>query len=91
MYLGKYKGKPPIAVYNGLGGLEIKEIEHGIEDYVIYWQVYGNKMHRSKVRYGKRPYFMFGTFRIYLDECILIPVVPEIRLQGGNAGAGEGI
>lgn len=74
MYLGKYKDMPAKAVYNDLGGLEIKEIEHGTEDYVIYWQVYGNKMHKSKIYYDNRPYFRFGTFHIYLDECIRVEV-----------------
>lgn len=62
-----------IAYHSSFAGIEIKSIEYGIEDYVIF--VAGawcskKTVHKSKVYYGKRSYFKFYNTRIYLDECI---------------------
>ena len=63
-----------IAYFSGYSGIEIKAIEYGIEDYVVF--VAGawcskKSVHKSKVYYtGKRDYFKFNGCRIPLDECI---------------------
>lgn len=61
------------AYFSGFGGLEIKSIEYGIEDYVLYvtgaWNGQG-KAHKSKIYYEERPYFKYKGVRIHLDECI---------------------
>lgn len=61
-----------IAVYSfGLYGLEIKGIEHGINEYVYYIDYVGI-CHRSVIKYNTNssPYFIFKGHRIPLDECI---------------------
>ena len=66
-----------IAYYSGFSGLEIKGIEYGIDDYVVFqsgcWgspAIYG--YHKAKIYYTDRPYFMLNGYRIHLDECIRI-------------------
>lgn len=66
-----------IAYYSGFGGVEIKAIEYGIEDYVIF---IANSFipnirtaHRVKIYYNtSRPYFNYHTLQIHLDECIRV-------------------
>ena len=68
--------KSTIAYYSGYAGIEIKDIEYGIEDYIIFvagaWC--SNKtVHRVKVYYGvDRPYFKYYGNRIYLDDCLRV-------------------
>lgn len=63
-----------LAYYSGFSGIEIQEIEYGIEDKVLFitgaWT--GNKSnHKCKIYYNTdRPYFKFKGQRIHLDECI---------------------
>lgn len=70
----RYLKKPSVAgctMFN-YGGIEIKDITFGIEDYVIFVTSndYG-KLHTRKIYYmGGRSYFRLGDMRIYLDECI---------------------
>ena len=78
----KYLEKKYIGYYSGWSGIEIKDIQYGIDDYIIFvagaWC--GNKsVHRSKVYYtvglkspygDARAYFRYNGNRIYLDECI---------------------
>jgi hypothetical protein len=63
-----------IAYYYGYSGIEIKKIQYGIDDYVIYVDgiLCENKnVHKSKIRYNNRgAYFMHGNNRIYMDECM---------------------
>lgn len=69
-----YINAPYQAYYSGFGGIEIKEIEYGIEDYVIY--VAGawcskKSVHRAKVYYnGDNSYFEYKGVKIPLNECI---------------------
>lgn len=62
------------AYYSGLGGLELKKIEYGIEDYI--YCVAGawtskKSYHRLKVYYdSKGSYIKLHGYRIPLDECI---------------------
>lgn len=67
--------KEYFAYYSGFGGIELKEIEFGIEDYITF--VAGawcgkQSAHKSKVYYtpNGRDYIKFNGYRIYLDECL---------------------
>lgn len=64
-----------IGYYSGFSGIEIKAIENGIDDYIVFvagtW--YGKKeVHRSRVYYtaSGKAFFRFNNNRIPLDECI---------------------
>ena len=64
-----------IAYASMLNGVEIKGIEHGIEDYVIcisnaWYDRQDMKALRVKIYDGDRPYFIVRGTRVYLDECI---------------------
>ena len=62
------------AYYSGYNGIEIKKIEYGIENYVIYVSgAFGGEkgVHRSKIYTGSDNfYFMYRGHKINLDECI---------------------
>lgn len=64
-----------IAYYSGFGGLEIKDIEYGIDDHVLCVSGAWNgkpKPHRLKIYYpaSKAPYIKLHGYTIRLDECI---------------------
>ena len=74
-----YIAKPSAAYYSGFGGIEIKEIEYGIDDHVVFlanaWVKHDHKdVHRAKIHYGigDKCFFMFNKTRIYFDECLRI-------------------
>ena len=64
----------PIAYFSGFAGIEIKWVEYGIDDYIIFvagaWC--SNKTaHRTKIYYnGDNAYFRFNNCRISLNDCI---------------------
>ena len=63
-----------IAYYSGFGGIEIKEIEYGINDYITYtagaWTSQ-KTAHKSKVYYdSENVYFRYHNNRIKLSDCI---------------------
>lgn len=62
-----------IGVYEmGLFGIEIKQVEYGIEDYILFVDYMGGA-HRAKVHdETERFYFNFMGHRIHLDECIRV-------------------
>ena len=71
---------PTIGYWSALGGVEVKKVEHGIEDYIICkvgaWQ--GNPTyHRVKIKYTDtkykepKPYIVIRWERLFLDDCIL--------------------
>ena len=72
------KNKETVASYYGLGGVEIKDIEYGFEDYV--YCVSGSmcekeslhSYHKCKIYYptSGSPYFRINGYKIPLDECI---------------------
>lgn len=81
----KIDAKKTIAYASMLNGVEIKDIEHGIKDYVIcisnaWYDRQDMKAHRVKIYYEDRPYFIIGGTKIYLDECTraLNPYAPFI-------------
>lgn len=72
------ESRESIAYYSSLNGLEIKGIEHGIDDYIYCvsgaWGG-GKAFHRCKVYYiGEVPYFRVHGYKIPLDECIRMGV-----------------
>lgn len=65
----------PIGVLplTNFGGVAIMKIEHGIEDYIVSTENYGEgyiRPSKSKVRYNRKgePYFMRYGRRYYLKE-----------------------
>ena len=67
-----------IAYYYGLGGVEIKHIEYGIEDYLYCvsgaWGINTNKKyHKLKVYNTENSsYIRLNGYKIPLDECIRV-------------------
>lgn len=65
-----------IAYYYGLGGVEIKHIEYGIDDYI--YCVSGawcskKRYHKLKVYYTEKgDYIKLHGYKIPLDECIRV-------------------
>ena len=69
----RYLEKDTVAYYSGYGGIEIKEVINGLEDYVIYVSnsfTSNKNVHKVKIHWGERPYFIANGVRIHLDECI---------------------
>lgn len=69
------KDKPPIAVLslNNFGGIEILDVEYGINDYVVTAVNNAGKRcccgrHKIDTTAAGRSYFRFGNNRYYLDE-----------------------
>ena len=69
-----YLNKKGVAGYclSNYGGIEIKDILYGIEDFVVFTyydipKIYIRKIYNS-IKRG--PYFRFGVYRVYLDECM---------------------
>lgn len=74
-----YSEMDSVAYYSGCNGIEIKEIQYGIEDYVVfsanswYSDSKGKRgdIHRAKVYYSANgDYFKYHGYRIPLNECI---------------------
>lgn len=70
----RIKDMETIAYYSGWGGIEIKQLINGYEDYVVYvgnaWYG-GSTVHRTKIYITPNTaYFLFRGHRIPLDECI---------------------
>ena len=66
-----------IACYYGLGGVEIKHIEYGIEDYIYCvsgaWSTTNKRYHKLKVYYTEKGgYIRLYGYRIPLNECIRV-------------------
>lgn len=74
----KYLQKKTIGVLGTLdfGGLELKCIEHGIDDYAVFVvnSVFGNpSVHRCVIQYaGYKPYFKVYGSRVYMSEIMRI-------------------
>lgn len=55
------------------GGVEIKDIEYGIEDYclcVTNTMTSNPRAHRVKIHYAERPYIKIDSSRVYMDNCL---------------------
>ena len=73
----KIEAMPTIGYWSALGGVEVKSIENGIEDYVVCvanaW--YGkHTVHRLRIKYthskDSRAYIVLDGYKPYLDECL---------------------
>lgn len=69
----QYKNKRPIAVFcdSNWGGVEILDILHGIDDYVVARYNYGEpqELHRVKINYGVNVQsFRIGRRTFNLDD-----------------------
>lgn len=66
-----------IAYYSGFGGIEIKSIEYGINDRVVFvagaW-CSARSAHKSRIDYtaGGEPFFRYHGYRIKLSECLRV-------------------
>lgn len=70
---------PTIGYWSALGGVELKRIEHGIEDYCICrvgsWKSKPT-YHRVRVQYPNvkrvepRPFIVINYEKFYLEDCI---------------------
>lgn len=65
---------PTIAYYSGFGGVEIKSIEYGINDYAVVVSnafVGKKKVHRVLIRYNKNGgSFKVNDMTIPMDACL---------------------
>lgn len=63
---------PAIGYYSGLGGLAIKRIEYGVDDFAVFTagEFTGRKTaHKARIDYsGKAPFFKFAGVRVRFDE-----------------------
>lgn len=63
-----------LGYWSALGGVEVKDIQYGIEDYVVCLANAWNgkaSAHRVKVNYaGNRSFIRVHNTRLYMDECI---------------------
>lgn len=70
-----YKEMRTVGYWSAWGGVELKEIQYGIEDYAI---VVANsflggsvsKAHRVRIHYEDRSYIKLEGHTYYFDECI---------------------
>ena len=66
-----YRNSPTIGTYCicNFGGIAVKGIEYGIEDYIIV-EWFDVSIHRRRIDYTRngRAYFRLGNTRYYLDE-----------------------
>jgi hypothetical protein len=68
---------PTIGYWSALCGVEVKKIEHGVEDYVICvanaW-VGKHTYHRLRVQYthakDSRSYVILDGVKLYMDDCL---------------------
>ena len=72
----KYIQMPSVGVSATLNGLEVKAIEYGINDRIVFTirNMRGNlTAHSARICYkSDRPFFRFEDYRIYLDEIIKV-------------------
>ena len=67
-----------IAYYSGLGGVEIKHIEYGIEDYVYcvsgaWGSTVNKRYHKLKIYNTENDsYIRLNGYKISLNECIRV-------------------
>lgn len=70
-----YIDKSCTGYFSGYGGIEIKDIRYGINDYCIFvagaW-CSNKSAHKTRIDYNAsgRAYFRYNGNRIYFDECL---------------------
>lgn len=74
--LEQYENMPAIGVYSGMSGLELKEIEYGIEDYAHFISgILGGKRqhHRLKIYYDREsPYCKLNGCTVSFAEIMRV-------------------
>jgi len=72
----QYETSPTVACFYGFGGIEIKAILYGIDDYVVFaagTMCQKSTFHKAKIYYSERgDYFKFKGSKIYLNECLKV-------------------
>ena len=66
-----YLNKNTIGYWCDWMGIELKDIEYGINDYAII-AIQERSVHRVKIYYGKRHYIRIYGRRLYFDECLRV-------------------
>ena len=65
-----YLNKKSIGYWCDWRGIELKDIEYGINDYAII-VIQEKSAHRVKIYYGyKRDYIRIRGHRLYFDDCL---------------------
>ena len=64
-----YLNKSTIGYWCDWMGIELKDIEYGINDYAII-VIQEKSVHRVKIYYGIREYIIIYGRRLYFDECL---------------------
>lgn len=68
-----YLNKNTLGYWSDWGGVELKGIEYGINDYVIIYIRLKRSVHRVKINYAiKRDYIRIRGRRLYFDECFRV-------------------
>lgn len=68
-----YMEQKSVGYYSGFGGIEVKEIQYGIEDYIIFvagaW-CSAKSVHRRKIQYNMSGdnFIVFANCRLYLRD-----------------------
>ena len=66
-----YLNKKTVGYWCDWGGVEVKGIEYGINDYAIIYLSLKRSVHRVKIYYGyKRDYIRIRGRRLYFDDCL---------------------
>ena len=66
-----YLNKNTVGYWCDLMGIELKDIEYGINDYAII-VIQEKSVHRVKIYYGLREYIKINGRRLYFDECLRV-------------------
>ena len=64
-----YLNKSTVGYWCDWMGIELKDIEYGINDYAII-VIQEKSVHRVKIYYGIRHYIIINGRRLYFDECL---------------------
>ena len=70
-----YLNKNTIGYWSDWGGVEVKGIEYGINDYAIIYIRLKKSVHRVRINYGRkldRDYIRIHGRRLYLNECLRV-------------------
>lgn len=65
-----YLNKKTVGYWSDGGGVEVKGIEYGINDYAIIYIRLKKSVHRVKINYGIREYIRIYGRRLYFNECL---------------------
>ena len=66
-----YLNKNTIGYWCDWRGIELKDIEYGINDYAII-VIQEKSVHRVKIYYGIREHIRIRGRRLYFDECLRV-------------------